>query len=100
MRYAVTYRINGGKCQTGFAVQTCDGAKVYAAATGGEPIVGAVVVPNGACPPEVAVVGTPEMPAVDNCKGNKALLVYDECSAEALFNLVQKLDEVMVACES
>lgn len=56
MRYAVTYRIDGGKCQTGFAVQTCDGAKVYATATGGEPIAGAVVVPFEQCPAEVFVV--------------------------------------------
>ena len=56
MRYAVTYRIDGGKCQTGFAVQTCDGAKVYATATGGEPIAGAVVVPFEQCPDEVFVV--------------------------------------------
>ena len=56
MRYAVTYRINGGKCQAGFAVQTCDGAKVYAAATGGDPITGAVVVPFEQCPDEVFVV--------------------------------------------
>lgn len=56
MRNAVTYRIDGGKCQTGFAVQTCDGAKVYATATGGEPIAGAVVVPFEQCPAEVYVV--------------------------------------------
>ena len=56
MRYAVTYRVNGGKCQTGFAVQTCDGAKVYAASTGGNPIEGAVVVPFEQCPDEVFVV--------------------------------------------
>ena len=55
MRHAVTYRIDGGKCQTGFAVQTCDGAKVYATATGGEPIAGAVVVPFEQCPDEVAM---------------------------------------------
>lgn len=56
MRYAVTYRVNGGKCQTGFAVQTCDGVKVYAEAVGGEPIAGAVVVPFEQCPDEVFVV--------------------------------------------
>lgn len=56
MRYAVTYRVNGSRCQTGFAVQTCDGVKVYAEAVGGEPIAGAVVVPFEQCPDEVFVV--------------------------------------------
>lgn len=65
MRTTVSYRVDGGACRTGFAESTCSGSVVYPTPIGGEPVAGAMIVPNGSCPQEVAVVGMPENPTAD-----------------------------------
>lgn len=95
MRTTVSYRVAGGACKTGYAESTCGSTVVYAEPIGGAPVAGAVVVPNGSCPQEVAVVGAPEMPTAENCKGNTAMLVFDECAAEAQAGVVDALGEVI-----
>lgn len=95
MRTTVSYRVDGGACRTGFAESTCSGSVVYPTPIGGEPVAGAMIVPNGSCPQEVAVVGMPENPTAENCEGNNAVLVFDECAADAQAGVVNALGEVI-----
>lgn len=100
MRTTVSYRVDGGACRTGFAESTCSGSVVYPTPIGGEPVDGAVVVSNSACPDEVAVVNMPEIPKATNCNGNTAVLVFDECAADAQQGVVDALGQVVAQLQA
>lgn len=100
MRNIVSYRVNGGACQTGYAEVDCSTTTVYAEHTGGLPIAGAVVVSNSACPEEVVVVNTPEIPKATNCNDKTAVLVFDECAADAQQGVVAALGQVVAELQA